>query len=274
MGNLASDTDVEVLAPGRYRATLSPDWQLVGPNGGYLAAVALRAAQRLAGQHRPASLSCQFLATARFGTVELTGTVLRATHRATALRVSMSQGDAHLLEALIWATPDGPHGPTVGWGTMPEVPGPEDLRDLKPQLVAGNAWVPRWHDSVNLRVVPSGDAPELTWARFRPVPTFADPWPDACRALVLADSLQWPAIRELVPNRDRMLALTTHLAVTFHRDAGDAQWLLVDARGSAAAHGFVGGTAAVWSPDGRLIASGQQQMLLHELSRPASFARR
>ncbi|MFG2103302.1 thioesterase family protein [Micromonospora echinaurantiaca] len=272
MGDLASDTEVESVAPGRFAATLSADWQLVGPNGGYLAAVALRAGQRLADRYRPASMSCQFLAPARFGRVELTGTVLRVTERATALRVAMFQSGDQLLEAQVWATPEQPEGPVVAWHEMPAAPGPDRLPDLKARLAAAGAWVPRWHDSVTLRVVP-GPTPELTWARFRPVPAFDEPWLDACRALILVDSLQWPAIRVLMPDRDRTLALTTHLAVTFHRDAGDAEWLLVDARGAAAAHGFVGGTAAVWSDDGQLIAAGQQQMLLHQLSRPAAFSR-
>jgi acyl-CoA thioesterase len=146
MGNLCSDTQVEDLASGRFVATLSPDWQLVGPNGGYLAAVALRAAQRLAGGSEPASISCQFLTAARFGRVELTACLLRATERATALRVSMVQGAAHLLEALVWARPDRSDGPTVSWGSMPAVPGPQRLQDLRPQLLEGNGWVPRWHE--------------------------------------------------------------------------------------------------------------------------------
>ena len=41
MGDLAIDTAVEG-SDGRYRARLSRDWEIWGPNGGYLAAIALR----------------------------------------------------------------------------------------------------------------------------------------------------------------------------------------------------------------------------------------
>ena len=44
MGDLATDTAVTMVSPGRYRADLAPDWEIWGPNGGYLASVAMRAA--------------------------------------------------------------------------------------------------------------------------------------------------------------------------------------------------------------------------------------
>ena len=43
MGDLEHDTRLSG-ADGRYTATISEDWRIWGPNGGYMAAVALRAA--------------------------------------------------------------------------------------------------------------------------------------------------------------------------------------------------------------------------------------
>src|SRR5436190_7002460 len=43
VGDLAHDTDV-VGSDGRYTATVSGDWEIWGPMGGYVAAIALRAA--------------------------------------------------------------------------------------------------------------------------------------------------------------------------------------------------------------------------------------
>ena len=54
MGDRSLDTALEG-GDGRYRAHLSPDWAIWGPNGGYLAVVALRAAGREAQVQRPAS---------------------------------------------------------------------------------------------------------------------------------------------------------------------------------------------------------------------------
>ena len=44
MGDLATDTTVEQTDASTFTCDLSPDWEIWGPNGGYLAAVALRAA--------------------------------------------------------------------------------------------------------------------------------------------------------------------------------------------------------------------------------------
>ena len=42
MGDLAVDTAIEPLGDDRYQATLSREWAVWGPNGGYLASIALR----------------------------------------------------------------------------------------------------------------------------------------------------------------------------------------------------------------------------------------
>jgi acyl-CoA thioesterase-2 len=44
MGDLEADTAVEPVGDGRYQATLSAEWEIWGPMGGYVAAVALRPA--------------------------------------------------------------------------------------------------------------------------------------------------------------------------------------------------------------------------------------
>ena len=59
MGDLERDTRL-VGEKGRYTATLSRDWEIWGPNGGYLAAIALRAAGAEAAIQRPASFTGHF----------------------------------------------------------------------------------------------------------------------------------------------------------------------------------------------------------------------
>ncbi len=56
MGDLALDTAGRRLGDGRFEATLSRDWEIWGPNGGDVAAVALRAAGAAAGPSRPAAV--------------------------------------------------------------------------------------------------------------------------------------------------------------------------------------------------------------------------
>ena len=49
--------------------------------------------------------------------------------------------------------------------------------------------------------------------------------------------------------------------MSFHRAAPDSEWILADATAPLSQHGLVAGTASIWSPDGRLLASAMQQML-------------
>ena len=55
MGDFALDTAVSG-EDGRYTATLSHDWEIWGPNGGYVAAIALRAAGAHSRFDRPATV--------------------------------------------------------------------------------------------------------------------------------------------------------------------------------------------------------------------------
>ena len=64
MGDLERDTRL-TGGDGQYTITLSEDWRIMGPNGGYMAAVALRAAGMEAAIPRPASISCHFISVPR-----------------------------------------------------------------------------------------------------------------------------------------------------------------------------------------------------------------
>ena len=71
MANFLDDTRVEGIGePERGRAELSPSWAVWGPNGGYVAAIALRAAMARSRLPRPASFHCDFLAVGEFARVE------------------------------------------------------------------------------------------------------------------------------------------------------------------------------------------------------------
>ena len=71
MGDLANDPAVCERGDGEYEATLSSDWEIWGPMGGYVAACALRGRGRVDTELRPAAFSCHYLSVARFGTVDI-----------------------------------------------------------------------------------------------------------------------------------------------------------------------------------------------------------
>jgi acyl-CoA thioesterase len=268
VGDLDRDTAV-TGADGAYRARLDPSWEIWGPFGGYVAAVALRAAGTHSQFDRPASFACHFLATARFAEVSIATSTLRVTRRAESVRVHIEQDGRPILEAVAWIVAAG-DGLGHDAAPPPDVPGPDDVTPLDERLE--QAGVPlrpvwqnlderplRWIEDWDTRI--AGDPCMQAWCRFRPTATFTDPFLDAARALAVADASMWPAATHAYTGDMAYIAPSLDLAVQFHSEAPDSEWLLVEGRSPFAADGLVGGTASVWSCEGRLVATALQQML-------------
>ena len=100
MGNFDTDTSLTGSA-GRYEAKLSEDWRVWGPAGGYVAAVALRAAGMEAQIKRPASFSGHFLRIGDFREVELEVTPLHAGRRSESIHVVMRQYGRPIFQGIL-----------------------------------------------------------------------------------------------------------------------------------------------------------------------------
>jgi acyl-CoA thioesterase-2 len=270
VGDFSIDTAVEG-ENGRYVAHLSQDWEIWGPNGGYTAAIALRAAGAATTLRRPASFACHYLSLAEFDAVDLTVTTLRAAKRAASLRVSMTQRERLILEAQVWAVDDGLQGLQHDEMRMPDVPPPHELKSID-ELIAPEDRVQRYPFWNNLDARPIKNwVPWLRrkpsppvwreWYRFRPRATFDDPFTDAARSLLLIDTMSWPAACQPYVPEPGYVAPSLDVSVQFHGAAPDAEWLLCDASAPIAQHGLIGGQARIWSPDGDLLASGGGQLL-------------
>lgn len=275
MGDFAADTAVEG-ADGRFRARLSRDWEIWGPNGGYVAAIALRAAGAATALPRPASLAGHFLNVARFDAVEIEVTTLRAAKRAESMRVTMTQDGRPIFAAIVWVV-GALDGLVHDASAAPAVPAPAALAPL--EALASPADLSARHrfwdnfDSRPIAWVPwrerQAGAPHWReWLRFRPRATSADPFVDAARALLLIDTMTWPAACQPHLPEPRYIAPSLDVTVQFHRLDPDSEWLLVDAEAPIAAQGLIGGQARVWSERGALLASGGG----HLLCRPAPAA--
>jgi acyl-CoA thioesterase-2 len=268
MGDFAADTELSGK-DGRYRARLSRDWEIWGPNGGYVAAIALRAAGAASPYARPACFSGHFLSVADFDDVDLDVVVLRVAKRAASLRVSMVQRGRAIFEALAWVVPelDGlEHDDT----RMPDVAPPDQLRSME-ELMPAERRAQRFRFWENLECRPlqfvpweeriSGPPVWREWYRFRPRATFDDPFVDAARSLLLIDTMGWPAACM------RHVQNTTHVAPSmdvyaqFHDVAPGDEWLFCDTVAPIARGGLIGCQARVWSRGGRLLASGGGQLL-------------
>jgi acyl-CoA thioesterase len=274
MGALDVDTEIEG-DDGHYRAHLNEDWRIWGPNGGYLAALALRGAGSHTAFRRPASFSGHFLGVADFTDVQLEVRTLRRTKRAESVAVSMSQHGAPILEAIVWAVGavDGLEHQAEG---PPDVAPPDELPSLQDRFGGEDEGpvFPFW-DNLELRPCdwiddweqrPPGQFRQQGWYRFRPTATFADPYLDAGRALLVLDTVMWPAADRGHPENREWYAPSIDVQARFHSLAPDEPWLLADASSPAAADGLIGGTAAIWSESGRLLATGGQQMLCRPIN--------
>eukprot|EP01037_Dinobryon_pediforme_P014911 gene14911-15049_t len=269
MPGLSDATKVIEADGGGLTATLHPNWEIWGPNGGYLSAVALRAAGRIAPEgHRPVTYSCQYLSSPKSGAVELEVETVKPGRSSTCIHVRMQQNGRTALLAQIWTT-NRSDGPQKQETPRPDVPGFEALQPLEHYLGPDQQPHTFWR---NFEARPvrwrthgdpaSRDAKERIWFRFLDQPPTPDPFDDYGRLLVLIDTLPRPSFHKSLPEPPTYIAPSLDLSVWFHDAPGEGEWLLGDGHGGLAGSGLIHGGARIWSADGRLLASGGSQMLV------------
>jgi acyl-CoA thioesterase II len=248
---------------GCYRACLSQEWEIWGPNGGYLAAIALRAAGMDAQIKRPRSFYCHFLSSPAFDWVQLTVSVLKRGRRAESFAVSMTQDGKPVLYALVKTVADAP-GHEQAPPSPPEVPSPDDLSPYEQSSEPGRGRFAFW-ENVERRPIdlsaPAGSspAPLREWTRFRPSACFEDPFVDAARSLILLDTYGFPASYRRHRSWD-YLAPNLDTSAWFHHASPDCEWLLVDHESLLAEDGLIAVDGRVWDVDGALLATGAAQL--------------
>jgi acyl-CoA thioesterase-2 len=274
MGDLANDTEVRPSGDGSYEATLSADWEIWGPMGGYVAACALRAAGAATLQARPAAFSCHYLGVADFGRVDLRVEARRSGRTATSQRVEVTQEGRPILDAMVWSVGDV-EGLEHDETSPPDVPDPDELPEIG-ELLPDDAAppFPFWNNleakplEFEVEWPPDGPRPARwqEWLRFTPTATFEDPWVDATRCVILVDLPSWPsAHRPHAWKQPPFTAPTLDLNVAFHRPTSGRDWLLCDGAAPLSTGGLFGWNARVWSTGGRLHASGGGQCLYRRL---------
>jgi acyl-CoA thioesterase len=276
MDDFVEQTALEEIGERRYRAVLDSDWMTWGPLGGYVAAIALRAAGAATSFDRPASFACQYLSVARFDAVELEVEPLRGGRRTEALRVTMTQVGNRILDANVWAV-GANQGLEHDYTQPPDVPPLADLADIR-ELMPDR---PQRGFFKNLDRRPIDWTPESDrkvrdplmrgWYRFRPTPSAEERFVDAARAVILIDSFTWPATWPAHPSDgpSPWIARNLDLHVRFHHDPRPHEWLLCETRADLAADGLIGTNGSVWSPQGHLIAAGSSQLFCRP--RPERF---
>lgn len=275
MEDLASATRLTRINPDEFEAELSPNWEIWGPNGGYLAAIALRAAGMTCERARPASVHAHFVGAGTTGPVQLRTEINRATRVATSVTVHLEQAGRPWLVATVWGVDDDLPGLEHQTTLQPTVADPDELASMA-ELMAGRGEVPHpfWRNLEQRPVAwiedwdnrEAGEPETSCWVRFVPTSTYDDPWIDAGRPLILIDLDAWSASNRAHTGELDFYAPTIDVTARFIGSTGNDAWLLSEAAAPAAGNGLIAATGKIWNRQRDLVAIGGSTLL----SRPAA----
>lgn len=260
----------------RWSALLREDWGLWGPAGGFVTALALRAAGEATDQARPVSMSSHFVRVGKYESVDLTVESIKKGRRSELLRVDMRQHDKLLFTAQVWTMPDELPGIEHDVATLTNLPAPDALpswEDLFPDEPPFD-FVSRI-DQRPLKTMPKpGDPardPELTgFYRYKENPSAADPFVDAARPIILMDTFGWLAQYPAHPEDDPSpwIAPNIDYYYRFFRPTQHAEWLHMRVKADLATGGLMGTEGAIHDQAGRLLVTGHSQLMC--LPRPGA----
>lgn len=261
---LHDDTALTDRGGGTYELELSNRWMVPsGPNGGYLAAVLLRAAMAATDGMTPRALHVHFISALPVGPATVTTSMLRAGRSITTLDLTLTAGERSIYARASFGP--GRDGVAFADSSPPPAPPPEGLE--------AEAWPEddefSCHLRYDMRFVEGGAhefdherAEALGWLRTQdhaPV--------DHLVLAALADSWPPPIARRRssgvgAPTMD----LTIHFRDPLPVPIDD--FVLVHSRTRVASDGYADLDTDLWSRNGRLLATARQLGLLVPRSPP------
>jgi acyl-CoA thioesterase len=265
MNRFQRDTAVERLGPDRYAARIDRGWWIVrGPNGGYVAALLLRALGEAVGDasRTPRSLTVHYTSPPVEGPAEIHTARERVGRSLTTATARLLQdGKLRALAIAAFATPR--EGPAFDSLPMPEVVPPERAEPL-PAPVHVIPIRDRYDSRLAFGALGSRSAEAATggWIRLR-----EDPGPvDA--ALLAAYTDSWPPALFTKVDPTKLLGgvptvdLTVHFRAPWPAALDPREFALVVFRTRLARDGFLEEDGEVWSRDGVLLAQSRQLAVL------------
>lgn len=255
----AAATAVTPGADGRWQGAIAPGWDIVGAaNGGYLLALAARAASLAAGRRDPVTVTGHFLAPGRPGPVEISTEVVKEGKRFTTVGATLADADRPLVQILAsfseleWS--GGMDRLEVG---PPDLPPPDDCIAIEPT----ETFPPPFMGRVDLRLPPelaagwgSGGSPRVHgWFRLpndEPI--------DTLTLLMAVD-----AFPPTIFFTDLPIAWVPTIELTAHiRARPEPGWLRCAFSTRFITGGFLEEDGEVWDATGRLVAQSRQLALL------------
>jgi acyl-CoA thioesterase len=264
------DTAVTRVDDDVYEASIDEGWLVFrGPNGGYVAALVLRALTDRVGDgtRAPRSLTLHYVAPAEVGPVQVTTSVERVGRSLTSCSARLQQGDR--LVALAMAAFSAPRpGPEFCDLQMPSVEPPDRIEPgaVHPDAPAiAHRWDTRWAigEQPWQNTPLAREAVAGGWIRLEEPQVL-----DACAVAAITDAWVPPVFSRL---REQMVVPTIDLTVHFRAslplaDATADEFLLAVFRTDAANEGFLEESGEVWSKNGTLLAQSRQLATVLRLS--------
>lgn len=238
-------------------------WVFRGANGGYLAAILLRALVEATAdpERAPRSLTVHYLEAPVEGPVRVTTAVERRGRSLATVTGRMTQ-DGRLIAIAVGALSRAWPAPAYADAVMPEVPPPNACTEfVRPGEIPPIVTQVETRWAIGAQPPSADDAPAHVggWIRL------AEPRPlDALLATAMMDFWLPSMFNRLgavasVPTVD----LTVHLRAALPlADAHDDDWYLATFRSRFASEGFVEEDGELWSGDGRLLAQSRQLALM------------
>lgn len=256
------ETAVRPLGDGRYESRLDRAWWVHrGPNGGYLAAIVLRALTEAVGdaERSPRSLTVHYVAPPADGALEVATTIERAGRSLTSCSARLTQ-DGKLIGLALGAFSKARPGPEFSDLRPPAALPVEESPEI--DVPPDDAFMPdiafRWENRMVRGGFPleaTGEAVITRWIRLPEGRVV-----DGLVAAAVTDAVI-PAVfgrveaQIIVPTVDLTIHFRSSLPLP---DAKPDDYVLADFRTNVAAEGFLEEDGEIWSRDGVLLAQSRQ----------------
>jgi acyl-CoA thioesterase len=256
------ETAVRPLGGGRYESRLDTSWWVHrGPNGGYLAAIALRAlTEAVADEKRsPRSLTVHYASPPAEGALEIDTVIERAGRSLTSCSARLTQ-DGRLIGLALGAFSRARPGPEFADVQPPDAPPPEESPVI--EVPRDDPTMPaialRWDNRLvrgGLPGEPVGEAVTTRWIRLPEGHVV-----DGLVAAAITDAAipaVFGRIAEpiIVPTVDLTIHFRSSLPVP---GARPDDYVLASFRTNVAAEGFLEEDGEIWTRDGVLLAQSRQ----------------
>ncbi len=256
------ETAVRPLGDGRYEAKLDRAWWVHrGPNGGYLAAIVLRALTETVGdsERAPRSLTVHYASPPAEGALEVATTIERAGRSLTSCSARLTQ-DGKLIGLALGAFSHARPGPEFSDLQPPDAPPPEQSDVVA--VPTDDPFIPdiamRWENRIVRGGFPleaTGEAVITRWIRLPESRVV-----DGLVAAAITDAVI-PAVFGRV--EEQIIVPTVDLTIHFRSslplaDAKPDDYVLADFRTNVVAEGFLEEDGQIWSRDGVLLAQSRQ----------------